>query len=392
VSGLVVSRRGLVISGAASAGGALVGACGSARPDAAHAPWLTWNDPALAGTPQALAAAAILAANPHDTQPWLFGLSGEAIAVYADTARNLGAMDPMLREMHIGLGCAIENLCLAAAPNGYATRVEPVPGSLLDIGERKGPVLAATVHLSRLSTPGRPEPCYGAIPRRHTNRNPYDRARGLPGHWRALAELNADARVRLFTFETGRLREAHDAAVVEATGSIIADHAMIADSDHWLRSTPAQIERYRSGPTLETAGLSPLTRLMAQTLPLSASFKHEAWLDQTREAQVATAPMTGLIAVRDLYDRPSALAAGRLWQRIHLNATLAGVALQPLNQPMEMVDRERQLKQGSAWSDRMAALVGAAGWRPTFSFRAGMAPRPADASPRRALADAIRAG
>jgi len=393
VSPLRLTRRGLIVSGAAAASaGVIVSGCTGARSDEAHAPWAKWNDPSIAGTPLALAAAGILAANPHDTQPWLFHIGERSIEVFADTSRNLGAMDPMLREMHIGLGCAIENMCLAATPNGFAAQVESIGGSLHDLRDRRGPAHAATIHLSQTAAPAVSAPSYRAIPHRHTNRNPYDRARALPVSWRDdLAGLAADERVRLFTFDHGRQRDGYDAAVVDATGAIIDDAPMIADSDRWFRGTHAEIERYRSGPTFETAGLAPMTRLMAETIPLPASFKHRAWLDQTRDEQLATAPMTGLIAVRDLYDRPSALTAGRLWQRIHLSATLAGVALHPLNQPMEVVDRDRQLNRGDAWARRMAGLVGGAGWQPTFSFRAGISPRTASASPRRALADVLLA-
>ena len=38
----------------------------------AYAPWTLWNDPSIRGTPLALVAAGVIAANPHDTQPWLF--------------------------------------------------------------------------------------------------------------------------------------------------------------------------------------------------------------------------------------------------------------------------------------------------------------------------------
>ena len=58
--------------------------------------------------------------------------------------------------------------------------------------------------------------------------------------------------------------------------------------------------------------------------------------------------------MRDRYDRLSAIAAGRAWQRLHLDATSRGMALQPLNQPIEMIDRERQTGAGSAWARRIA--------------------------------------
>jgi len=368
----------------------IAAACAPEATDAAHAPWTLWDAPSAKGTTLALVAAGILAANPHDSQPWLFHVEDGAIHVFADVSRNLGAMDPFLREMHIGLGCAIENMNLAAAANGFGAEVELTPGSLLQLTDRKGYVRAATLHLTRLTTPATTPASYRAIPLRHTNRYPYDRSRPLPAAWRAdLDGLVDDPRVRLFLFEGGASRAAYDAAVVDATQAIISDAPMIADSDRWIRSDAAQVEKYRSGPTLETAGLSPATYLMAKTLPLPARFKHDAWVSQTRDSQVATAPLTGFIAARDRYDRPTALAVGRIWQRLHLAATLAGVAVQPLNQPMEMVDRERQLGRPPAWDHRLAAVTGAPDWQPTFSFRAGLSPHTAGASPRRALADAI---
>ena len=119
------------------------------RAETPYQPWTSWNDPSLRDTPFALVAAAVLAANPHDTQPWLFRVADNSIEVYADASRNLGAMDPFLREMHLGLGCAIENMTLAAAPNGYSVHVEIAPGALTDIGERSRPVLAATLRLAK---------------------------------------------------------------------------------------------------------------------------------------------------------------------------------------------------------------------------------------------------
>ena len=96
--------------------------------------------------------------------------------------------------------------------------------------------------------------------------------------------------------------------------------------------------------------------------------------------------MAGLIAVRDRYDRAGAIAAGRVWQRLHLDATARGMALQPLNQPIEMIDRERQIGAGSTWARRIGDLTGE-DWQATFSFRAGYwrpgAPQPAPPARRR---------
>ena len=188
----------------------------------------------MRGTPLALVAAAVLAANPHDTQPWLFAVEADAIEIYADLSRNLGAMDPYLREMHLGLGCAIENMVLAAASNGFGAEVEATPGSLT-VGDRQSHTPAATVHLAKRA-PIAPDPLCLAIPDRHTNRYAYDRGKAPQAEWRRFAsDPNIGDGIRVILVEDGERRRLFDAAIIEATEAIIADAAMIADSDRWFR-------------------------------------------------------------------------------------------------------------------------------------------------------------
>ena len=163
---------------------------------------------------------------------------------------------------------------------------------------------------------------------------------------------------------------------------------MIADSDRWFRSSPAEIEAHRDGPTLDAAGLSFFALTYARLFSVSPETSHSAWLRNTRDVQLASAPLTGLIAVSDRYDRKATLAAGRVWQRVHLSATMRRLAMQPLNQPIEMIDRERQSERGTQWAKRIARLTGDE-WQATFSFRAGFASRPAPPSPRRRLKDVV---
>jgi hypothetical protein len=394
---LATNRRDILRAGGATlflalAGGKLHAADSAGRPlpeGDAYAPWTLWSDPSIRNTPLALVAAGVIAANPHDTQPWLFAIGADTIEIYADTSRNLGAMDAYVREMHLGLGCAIENMLTAAGANGYAAQLETIPGSLLDLSERSRPVLAARLRLTRLAQ-GAVDPRAAAIPLRHTNRYAYDPARALPPDWRDFARgLGAAGEVKLFLFEAGSAqRRLFDAAVVEATQAIIADKTMIADSDRWFRDSSREIDLHRDGPTLDAAGLSTFTLIFARLFSVSAETSHQAWLDQTRDTQLPTAPVAGLIAVRDRVDRPGAIAAGRAWQRLHLDATLRGMALQPLNQPIEMIDRERQTGAGSAWARRIAALTGE-DWQATFSFRAGFSSTTATPSPRRRLRDVM---
>jgi len=352
-------------------------------------PWDVWRAPDLKGTPLALTAAAILASNPHNTQPWIFRVRDTGIEVWADSRRHLGTFDPYLREAYIGLGCAIENMVLAAPVNGFTATVQADGGSLLDIKTRTDPVRVATIALVRAAGSLAARPLYEAIPRRHTNRYGYVRERPIPTD--AIDAVKAaaeDPQLRLFLYDEGSARRRFDDAAVRATEEIVADKQMIEDSHAWFRDGRGELARERSGLALDTAGLAPWLLAVAKMLPaLPAEQSHGQWLTATRETHLPTAPLVGFIAVRDRYDRPQALVTGRTWQRMHLVATTLGIAMHPINQPVEMIDRDRQLGREPKSEARLAAVTQMPDWKPTFAFRAGYPTREAPRSARRALAE-----
>lgn len=358
---------------------------------AAYEPWTDWRNDATPG-PLTLVRAGILAANPHNTQPWLFQVGTRRIELFADTRRNLGAFDPYLREMHIGLGCALENMTRTARVLGYDVAVTLHPGSLVPSAATPRPQPVATLELAAARP--RPDPLVDAIPRRHTDRGAYAAARPVPGEmleamWAAFRD---DTDVRLFLFSAPGERKQFGDLVVSATEAIIADPAMVAASDRWFRHRWLDVQRRRDGLTLDAAALGPVVTVMGKLMPAaSAETSHRYWRDATRDVQVPTTALFGLIAVRDLYDRPQALRAGQRWQRLHLMGATGGLAMQPINQPIEMVDRERELEKPPRAAAALAALTGETGWKPTFAFRAGLPTRPAGPSPRRSV-DAVVLG
>ena len=118
-------------------------------------------------------------------------MTNSSIELYIDTNRNVGALDPYLREEHIGMGCALENLMLAAAANGHQAIVSLSPGKLGPIPAEAKPELLARVDLA---TGNREEgELYDAIPRRHTNRGAYISQKPIPPEFvDALSRLASD--------------------------------------------------------------------------------------------------------------------------------------------------------------------------------------------------------
>jgi len=166
---------------------------------------------------------------------------------------------------------------------------------------------------------------------------------------------------------------------------------MSADSARWYRTGRREIAAHRDGVTIDTAGLSPLVIATAKFMPdLDAQSADRYWLAATKDTELATAPVLGVILVRDRLDMRSAIAAGRAWQRLHLGATAEGLAAQPLNQPVECTDRSAMIGKSDSFGPAIIKLAAAPGWEPTFVFRLGVAERPANRSPRRALSEVLR--
>ena len=357
-----------------------------------YASWDEWRGSILDGFRRPLRAA-VLAASPHNTQPWQFEESNEAITVYADRSRHLGSFDPFRREMHLGLGCAIENFALAARTFGLAADVHVVNGRF-EVSPGSQPVRAAQMMPRR--TRRSDDPLVDAIPMRRTNRGPYRDRTIAPDRLHELVELaklGSSLPVRVVFLSDDVARREVGALIVEATERIVADHEMSLDSFRWIRTGRRDVLVHRDGVTIDTAGAGRLKTLAAKFLPnLNAAVIDRIWLDATRATQTATAAVFGMMLVPDRLDMASTIAAGRAWQRLHLAATLLGLAAQPLNQPVEMIDRNQMLGRADEFGPGLASCSGENEWEPTFVFRLGYAERQAPHSPRRPLENVMVTG
>jgi hypothetical protein len=218
-----------------------------------------------------------------------------------------------------------------------------------------------------------PSPFYDAIPQRHTNRYNYDNTRSVAQSLLAeMAALIEDNDVRLFTYtrDEETFQRIAD-ATVSATETIIADHEMAYDSYRWIDQSWQEVQAEKDGPYIDTAGVPSYLRGIVKVLPPTSQQQIDAgWLSSTQSTMQNT-DLLGFLAVPDLYDRAGALRVGQSWQRLHLWATANGLAMQPINQLPEVVDRDRQLGRASATATRLAELTGDPAWRPTFVFRLG---------------------
>lgn len=327
-----------------------------------------------------LVRASVLAANAHNTQPWHFRVATDRIDLFADTSRRIGTMDPLGREMQISLGCAIENLALAGPPNGKTPTVRLLPDS------------ADPTHIARVDldpTQKSASALFAAIPNRHTNRAAYDPARPVTrGQLDALSSLVDAPEVELVWFTKAGDKRTFGDLTTRATAAIIADPQQAADDFAWYRTDWDEIQAKKDGITIDPSGQSTLIRFLAKILPVSQKQNNDGWLTGTLETQIPTAAAFGALVVRAPRDPTARLRVGRIWQRIHLSATVQGLGMQPLCQVPERIDRERSAGLAPDFADAMAVMLPARS-HAIMTFRIGHPTIGALRSPRRPATEVV---
>ncbi|MGA2833953.1 MAG: hypothetical protein ABSE55_12855 [Terracidiphilus sp.] len=358
----------------------------------AFAPWKDWDKPRTGML--ALVRAGILAASPHNSQPWLFRVHASQIEVLAATSRNTGGLDPFLRELHIGLGCALENMDVASPTAGYVADIELADGALTLHADTSTPQRIATVRC----TPASPlaNSLYSALPNRHTNRTPYE-LRALPASFQQelLAMPQSLPNTKLFLFTAEDQRQTIVNLVDRCNQIVYADKAVREGAMPWERVFKwNEVEQRRDGITLEDYGVPTSIAALFYCLPTPVE---KAVIERMAKGafaaypkQLTASPMFGIIAVRDRYSLNQCLQAGRLWERAHLLATSRSIAARPINEAIELIDIENAEGRPRLTEPKLAALIGDTSWQPTFMFRMGNAARSGTATPRRDLAQVLQ--
>jgi hypothetical protein len=288
--------------------------------------------------------------------------------------------DADAREHIAGLGCAVENMVIAARARGLDVSIERWPSSSV----------AARLTLADGSAPTVRELALAdAIASRHTNRGPFTTAALTANELTGLTDVDAGAASVHWVTDPSSVA-ALGALYVDATQAIIDDEESSTEAFAWFRSTRASFEKYRDGLTLDAQGLDSLTTAAAKILPSSSrSAGDKFWLKSTRDVHTATAAAYGIITVPNTQDPTDRIDGGRLVAHIHVAATADGLALHHMNQITERIARDAALGRANTFGDRWASLASTPQRRTLLSFRIGQAEREPRRSPRRALDSAL---
>jgi hypothetical protein len=294
-------------------------------------------------------ACAILAANGHNTQPWRFRVGKNTIAILPDFSRRTPVVDPDDHHLFASLGCAAENLGLAAAARGRAGELgfEPAGDGSVVFAMSDGPATGSLLS--------------DAIPKRQSTRADYD---GRPVSATDLQVLAAAAAVPgvdlVLVAERAQIDRIRD-LVVAGNSAQMADKAFVQELKTWLRFNPREAIERGDGLFSTSSGNPSLPSWLGPRL-FDLVFTADAENEKYARQIDSSAGIAVFVSRKE--DREHWVQAGRASQRFALQATALGLSHAFVNQPVEVA----ALRPG------LASLVGLPGHRPDLVMRFGHGP------------------
>lgn len=302
--------------------------------------------PAMAPQTRDLIRYATLAANGHNTQPWLFRPDDDGITILADLQRRTPVVDPDDHHLYVSLGCAAENLALAAGAAGRAGAME-----FDSVGDGGVRFRYGTGH-------GGDQALFEAIPRRQSTRSAYDGSSVEAGDLRQLRAAAAVPGVALeLVNERPKMERLRD-LILAANAVQMGDPAFVAELKRWLRFSPDAALRRGDGLFSAASG-NPVLPEWAGPWLFDRVFTVEA--EAARYARQISSSAGIAVFTGAEADPAHWVQVGRACQRFALQATALGLTCAFLNQPVEV----------EGFRAELAALVGLPGRRPDIVMRFG---------------------
>jgi len=307
---------------------------------------------------------ALRAPSIHNTQPWRFILTDDALEVRADRTRHLQVVDPRGRQLMISAGCALYNARIAIAASGYEPIVHRFP-------DPDRPDVVARVWVGEQRYWPGSSALDLAIGQRRTNRRAFS-PEPVPS-W-LVTELQLAARADdtlLFSLDSSDQRSVVAALNEVAERVEQGDPAYLAEVAAWTTDDP------RRPDGVQAASVPYAGKLAAgrDPLPIRAfDVRGTGWLPASSGSDANQC----LLLLCSHYDeRRGWLRTGEALEHVWLKLTDHGFWASPLTQVIEV----------RATHDRLGAELGVVG-DPQVILRVGRAPAAAP-TPRRLAHDVI---
>lgn len=339
-------RHVLSLLSAAPFAPAMAGCAPNNLPD----PVAGWRDPGAAETDVRRFALshAILAPNPHNTQPWSVELDEtDGMTLYCDLDRRIPFTDPLDRQITVGCGCFLELYRMSAGLRGYWPTIEFFPEG--EPMPRLDARPVARVRLGQQQQQPNSDPSILQIPNRRTNRNPYEArvptAEQLDELVNVVVGMGEEYTGGVYwTNDPARVAQGRD-LVWRAWDRELRTEGAAAETFEWLRFGKRAIAEHRDGLGMSGAGIE-LFKMIGQ-LDREELINPDSEANKTASRNWREMAMTSpaFLWITSSDDTPGRrLNAGRAYARFALAAAEMGLAIHPWSQALQEYEEMADLR------------------------------------------------
>ena len=291
---------------------------------------------------------ATLAASSHNTQPWKFKLAPGRIVILPDLARRCPAVDPDDHHLYASLGCAAENLLLAARAAGLQGHYS-----------WDGSTSSVRVDFEEAS-PAR-SALFEAIPNRQCSRAEYYGTALSAEQLRLIEEAGRGNGVSVMLLTDRRQKERVAEYVAAGNSAQFGDRAWEEELKEWIRFNAREAIRTGDGLYGRAMGSPDVPRwlgMLFMRLGFSAKAQNRKDIRHIRSSSAIA------VVVSEADDKPHWIEAGRCYERLALQAAALDLRSAFINQPVEV----------PAIRPQFAAFLGIGNRRPDLVVRIGRGP------------------
>lgn len=275
----------------------------------------------------------IKAPSGHNTQPWKFSFGENKIYVHPDFSRALPVVDSDNHALYISLGCAVENMVIAASRYGYRAGVS--------LEEPEGGKPFIEISLSADEAIPKDE-LVAYIDKRQSTRNEYED--------KAVPDSDLESLKNSFDFEGinvllltgGEGRDRLEPLIIEGSNRQFQNKKFVEELVKWIRFSNKNARAKADGLWAKCLGLPNIPRFMGKFVMkylMSAKSEAKRWkklIDATAGFALFTA---------DRNDAAHWIRLGRAFQRFALTATKLTISHAHVNMPCEEVEVRQKLAE-----------------------------------------------
>lgn len=299
-----------------------------------------------------------------NSQPWRFEVEESAgrIKIFNIPGKDNPILNVRQRGSYIAHGALIENMIIAVSQLGYSAALEIFPQGISD--------LTATITL--LHSEPKNEPLFSYIKERTTNRKPYKNIPLSEGEREALissAAATPGCELRLIENKEAMKTIAKAMSATEKVALETRElHKLFFDDIIW---DEAKNEAGESGLYIKTLEVPPPVRLIFKIIKNWPAMRFFNFLGFNKLAAkgnaaiYASAAAHGAVVVENRDE--NFVSAGRAFQRLWLEATRLGLALQPVTGTLFLSERV-EARNGNPFSKENLKLIREAAQKISFAF------------------------